>query len=304
MCDGIAHRGPDDWRMYVRGAVGLGNRRLSIIDLECGHQSISNEDETAWIVFIGEIYKFPELRQELAQQGHLFRTNTDTEVIVHLCDEHVQREPVTRYGQQTAHFHGALRHRVYTPQVRNSFGLVDPFRVYHDRNGQGTGWESLDRIFYLDHTTYLPDDILAKVDIASMACSLETRPPFLDHRLMELAASLPVSAKMSDGQTKVLLRQIVADLLPHEILERPKVGFGLPMRQWMQSGELHDLSADLLHDQTFRQRALFSSAAVAEVFSQHQRGEQDYGHQLYQLLVFELWARAMLDQPVMGSVQL
>jgi len=216
----------------------------------------------------------------------------------------MERDPVTRYGQQTAYFHGALRQQIYTPQVRNSLGSVDPFRVYHDRNEQATGWESLDRIFYLDHTTYLPDDILAKVDIASMARSLETRPPFLDHRLVELAASLPVSAKVSNGQTKVLLRQIVADLLPYEILERPKVGFGLPMRQWMHTGELHDLAADLLHDQTFRQRDLFSSAAVAEMFSQHQRGEQDYGHQLYQLLVFELWARAMLDQSVMRSVQL
>src|SRR5579884_264170 len=87
MCDVIAHRGPDDDGYYVKGAVGLGMRRLSIIDLSTGHQPISNEDETVWIVFNGEIYNFPELRDELRARGHAFRTNTDTEVIVHLYED-------------------------------------------------------------------------------------------------------------------------------------------------------------------------------------------------------------------------
>jgi asparagine synthase (glutamine-hydrolysing) len=85
MCDVMAHRGPDDEGYYTNGPVGLGMRRLSIIDLSTGHQPIANEDESVWIVFNGEIYNFPELRQEL--HGHVFRTNTDTEVIVHLYEE-------------------------------------------------------------------------------------------------------------------------------------------------------------------------------------------------------------------------
>src|SRR5215469_9081424 len=86
MCDVIAHRGPDDEGYYVRGAVGLGMRRLSIIDLSTGHQPISNEDGTIWIVFNGEIYNFQELRDELRARGHVFHTNTDTEAIVHLYE--------------------------------------------------------------------------------------------------------------------------------------------------------------------------------------------------------------------------
>ena len=88
MCEAIVHRGPDDEGIFVKAGVGLGMRRLSIIDLAGGHQPVFNEDKTIWIVFNGEIYNFPELRSQLQASGHLFSTHTDTEVIVHLYEEH------------------------------------------------------------------------------------------------------------------------------------------------------------------------------------------------------------------------
>src|SRR3984885_886831 len=87
MADTIEHRGPDDYGYYVSGPIGLGFRRLSIIDLNTGHQPLSNEDGTIWIVFNGEIYNYQELREYLVARGHLFKTQTDTEVIVHLYEE-------------------------------------------------------------------------------------------------------------------------------------------------------------------------------------------------------------------------
>src|SRR4030081_404694 len=87
MCDRIIHRGPDDEGIFVEDGVGLGMRRLSIIDLSGGHQPVFNEDRSAWIVFNGEIYNFPELRPGLEQRGHKFRTNSDTETIIHLYEE-------------------------------------------------------------------------------------------------------------------------------------------------------------------------------------------------------------------------
>lgn len=87
MADTISHRGPDDEGYYVSGPVGLGFRRLSIIDLQSGHQPLSNEDGTIWIVFNGEIYNYQELREFLLSKGHVFKTKTDTEVIVHLYEE-------------------------------------------------------------------------------------------------------------------------------------------------------------------------------------------------------------------------
>ena len=87
MCQTIAHRGPDDEGIYAHGPVGLGMRRLSIIDVSGGHQPIHNEDKSIWVVFNGEIYNFPELRHDLEARGHQFYTHTDTEVIVHLYEE-------------------------------------------------------------------------------------------------------------------------------------------------------------------------------------------------------------------------
>ena len=87
MLRAMAHRGPDDEGLYVNGHIGIGNRRLSIIDLPGGHQPISNEDETVWTVYNGEIYNYRQLRQELERKGHVFRTHSDTEVIVHLYEE-------------------------------------------------------------------------------------------------------------------------------------------------------------------------------------------------------------------------
>ena len=87
MCEAIVHRGPDDEGIFVKAGVGLGMRRLSIIDLAGGHQPVFNEDKTIWIVFNGEIYNFPELRGDLEKRGHRFSTHTDTEVIVHLYED-------------------------------------------------------------------------------------------------------------------------------------------------------------------------------------------------------------------------
>ena len=87
MCDSISHRGPDDEGYYIHGPIGLGHRRLSIIDLDSGKQPIANEDRTIWVVFNGEIYNYVELREFLISRGHSFSTNTDTEVIVHLYEE-------------------------------------------------------------------------------------------------------------------------------------------------------------------------------------------------------------------------
>src|SRR6267142_2410702 len=87
MTDALVHRGPDDEGFYLSGGIGLGHRRLSIIDLAAGHQPMSNEDGTIWVVFNGEIYNFPELRDFLISKGHTFKTQSDTEAIVHLYEE-------------------------------------------------------------------------------------------------------------------------------------------------------------------------------------------------------------------------
>ncbi|MEZ4867715.1 MAG: asparagine synthase (glutamine-hydrolyzing) [Caldilineaceae bacterium] len=607
MCDGIAHRGPDESGVYVKGVVGIGNRRLSIIDLAGGHQPICNEDETIWIVFNGEIYNFLELRELLVKKGHRFKTNSDTEAIVHLYEEYgvdclqhlngmfafaiwdeahqrlllardrlgkkpvvyaltkqaltfaseihallqdgtvprrldlealnlyltllyvpspwtmlkdVRKLPPGHYllweqGEITikrywdvkfnphpnyseaeaiaeirALLEDSVRRRLisdvplgaflsggldsstivalmtkitgqpvrtfsigfdddvygelpYAREVAQRFGtehhemLVQPkmveilprlVRHYGEPFGDGSavptyyvsqlasqsvkvvlsgdggdevfggypwyvnasrhgdlarsylldgfravgtawqqrqlrpmlgavkgtaiglgvalrGWQDeaqsferlitffgtaqrerlyteetksallagqspsalirtvftrqngghfLNRMFYTDHHMYLPDDILVKVDIASMANSLEVRSPFLDYRLIELSASLPPAMKVQGSSTKRILRKVVADLVPESILTRPKVGFGIPVDRWMRD-ELYPMAYDLLQDQTARGRGLFEPYVIEKMLTQHKAGYANYGYQLWLLLFFEVWHRECLD---------
>jgi asparagine synthase (glutamine-hydrolysing) len=152
----------------------------------------------------------------------------------------------------------------------------------------------LNQMFYVDHHLYLPDDILVKVDIASMANSLEVRSPFLDYRLIELSASLPSEMKVDGTSTKRILRQAVADLLPDSVLNRPKVGFGLPIRRWMQQ-DLYPMACDLLQDNLAHSRELFNLDTVQGMLKQHKAGSADFGYQLWLLLFFELWCREVLE---------
>lgn len=607
MCASMAHRGPDDEGVYVRGPVGLGMRRLSIIDLAGGHQPISNEDGTIWIVFNGEIYNFQELRAELEGRGHRFATNSDTEAIVHLYEE-MGEACVTRLngmfafaiwdtrhqrlvlardrlGQKPLHYaltndsllfaselrsileeptferrvnllalhqylklwyvpnpltmfegikklppahvlvyengqerlerywdldyahklslsdgewaeqvlailEDAVRIRLisdvplgaflsggidsslivalmskysnqpvktfsigfddddynelpYARQVAQylntehedaivrpdaadvlpkliwhygepfgdescipsyyvsqltrqhvtvalsgdggdeSFGgypriphhlafspanalrgllvgevkdvlksqspltsalnptrwrdfwqelsyrtkeIMDPMDRYtHNwivwKNGarqpfttmaqaaiagqrvlspfetvwqRTQSWDPMDRLFYLDMMTYLPDDLQVKMDIASMATSLEVRAPFLDYRLVELAASMPVRLKMDQARTKILLRQIAEPMLPPEIGARGKMGFSMPIHRWL-AGDLKPMVEDLLLDTTARQRGFFQPNVVQNLISDHAAGTHDYSRNIWLMLGFELWARTFLD---------
>lgn len=157
------------------------------------------------------------------------------------------------------------------------------------------GWEPLDRLFYLDLLTYLPDDLQVKIDIASMAASLEVRAPFLDYRLVELAASMPPELKIREGRTKVLLRQIVKPLLPSAILERGKMGFSMPIGRWLAK-ELRPLMEDLLLNASYGKHGFFQPEVVQAMVQAHTSGRQDYSRHLWLLLNFELWHQTFLGK--------
>ena len=145
----------------------------------------------------------------------------------------------------------------------------------------------------LDVRTYLPDDILVKVDIASMAHALEVRSPFIDHQVMELAAAIPIEHKLRGLSAKVVLRQAVRDLLPERIRHRGKQGFALPIDRWMRE-DLAEMARDTLLDATARQRGIFRPRAVEQLIERHARGESR-GLQLWNLLMLETWFRTFMD---------
>jgi len=198
-----------------------------------------------------------------------------------------------RYLGLIAHFPWEDRRRLYTPEfLKHIAGDLVAGR-FEQILRESTGGDPTTRIMDLDVRTYLPDDILVKVDIASMAHALEVRSPFIDHQVMELAAAIPIEHKLRGLSAKVVLRQAVRDLLPERIRHRGKQGFALPIDRWMRE-DLAEMARDTLLDATARQRGIFRPRAVEQLIERHARGESR-GLQLWNLLMLETWFRTFMD---------
>jgi asparagine synthase (glutamine-hydrolysing) len=167
-------------------------------------------------------------------------------------------------------------------------GTVDP--VGFDLNA-APGAAGAIRMMYCDAVSYLPDDILAKVDRASMAVALETRVPFLDHRVAELAARVPLDLKLRDGRGKYLVRKLLYGLVPRELIDRPKAGFAVPVGEWIK-GPLRPWAEDLLDPGLIRSQGWFDPAIVRSRWREHLSGQRDSTPALWAILMFQSWLAA------------
>jgi asparagine synthase (glutamine-hydrolysing) len=146
----------------------------------------------------------------------------------------------------------------------------------------------IEQMQFLDMNFYMAEDILTKVDRASMAVSLEVRAPFLDPRVAEFAASLPPEYKLNGNKGKYILKKAVADLLPKTILQRPKKGFGIPIAEWLKN-RLNPLMHDLLGIDRLKNQGLFNADFVQKLIKEHEQNIASHHKQLWTLLVFQLW---------------
>lgn len=202
-------------------------------------------------------------------------------------------DEATRYLRFICHFSAEEKRALYTPALRERFAEDATALAFASRLGASGGRDVVSRLQDLDSQTYLPDDIFAKVDIASMTHALEARAPFADHRVVELGAALPGGYKLRRGRGKHILKKAFADLVPAAIVERRKKGFALPTGRWL-AGRLHGFARDLLLAPSARSRGLFDPAAVTSLLDRHRAGE-DHGERIWNLIVLETWYRELVD---------
>ena len=209
--------------------------------------------------------------------------------------QHLALDGSRRYLDASTLFRAEEMTRLLQDDALERLAACDPWaESLSYLNGSGRDWLSAAQ--YCDLNSYLPLDILTKVDRMTMAHSIEARPPLLDHHLVEFAATIPADLRLRDGTTKYLFKQAMRGIVPDEIIDRPKHGFAVPLAEWLR-GELSGFARDLLISDRCRRRGLFNVPYLEQLLRLNERG-RDVGLQLWTLLSFELWCQRFLDAPL------
>lgn len=197
-----------------------------------------------------------------------------------------------RFQLQSTIFKPEEKQAAYTPQFKAELAGV-PFR-HVGENAWDTGMDPVDWMMRHDQQFYLPDCLMVKTDIASMAHGLEVRCPLLDHTLVEFAATIPSGLKQHGGEGKRIFKDTVRDLVPAAVLSKRKTGFGIPLARWLRE-DLSELVRGTLLDERARARGLFAPAFVARLVEDHRTGRRDWSARIWALLFLELWFREFID---------
>ena len=207
----------------------------------------------------------------------------------------VALDPIDRYLDSMSIFTGLNKDRLYNGEMRG-YLLADNLvqKQFQEYAAKIESSDETDKLLYIDSKTYLPGDILTKVDRMSMAVSLEARVPLLDHKLIEFVSRVPSSLKLAGFETKYLLKRAVADIVPEEILRRPKQGFGVPIQEWINQ-QLKARIRDTLNSSVSRQRGYINPDYIQVLLEEHERGRRDHSMALWSLFMFELWHRQYVD---------
>jgi len=201
---------------------------------------------------------------------------------------------VERYLRWVSVFDTGAKQDLYSANFLHETQSIRAADILSPWFARANGAGIVDAALLADINTYLPNDLLVKVDIATMAVSLEARSPFLDHHLIEFAASLPEKFKLRGMTTKYLLKRMLRKLLPAENLDRRKMGFGVPIGHWFR-GKLQPFLRETILSEKALKRGLFRPEAVRQLVDLHTRGEQDNSHRLWTLLMLELWFKRFID---------
>lgn len=185
-------------------------------------------------------------------------------------------------------FDNYYKSKIYSKDIKQIIDSKKAREFYESKLNKSFSKDTFSKILFVDLTSYLPDDLLIKVDIASMANSLEVRSPFLDHKFVEFAASIPNSLKLCNGQTKYVLRKAFESLIPTQILERKKMGFSIPIDKWFRH-DLHEFSREILLSTDGEINRYFNQKFLAYMLDAHGSGARNYGTKLWLILNFVIW---------------
>jgi asparagine synthase (glutamine-hydrolysing) len=199
-----------------------------------------------------------------------------------------------RYFLWLSTFDDAAKQKLYGNELRSVRSNSDPIKYLAPYVNYNTGTGVVDASLLADFMHYLPNDLLVKVDIASMANSLEARSPFLDHKVIEFAATLPEHIKQKGRDTKSLLKKVASRLVPKDVIYRQKMGFAVPLKRWLQH-EMHDFTREVLLSAEATNRHLFSPSEVERIILDHQNGSKDNSWKIWTLLMLELWFQRFID---------
>lgn len=198
------------------------------------------------------------------------------------------------YYLHITHFNELYQAQLYTPAFRQHLGDLATVDLLYDKYQQSDARHFLDATLDVDFSLYLPDTLMTKMDIASMIHSLEVRAPMLDHQFMEFTARIPPELKLKDGTIgKYIFKKAVEPYLPHEVIYRPKMGFGVPLDHWFRN-ELKELAYDTLLSQRAADRGYFRPAYIESLLDRHQQGES-WQYLIWNLLILEFWHLMFID---------
>ncbi len=213
---------------------------------------------------------------------------------IHRVGRLLAMSPKERYALRMCAFGAARQRNLVTAEFAAAAGSYLPEAFILDAWSESRAANIIDLMLDTDTRTYLPGDLLAKMDIATMAYSVEARSPFLDQRLLEFAASLPARHKLSGGNGKLILKNALRGILPDPVLDRTKMGFGVPIIHWFRD-ELRSLPVDILLDSRALDRGYFRRDEVERLIIEHQSGRADNSSQLWTLLQLEYWHREVVE---------
>jgi len=244
-------------------------------------------------------YRLPRIARAVPAKtlGPLVPNGLSEESLVKRLAAFFRFEPASRsdlYCRWLLFFDRQQRRGLFTEEFMNSVVDGDTDDLIAELMAASDGKDTTETAVHADILSYLPNDLLVKMDRTTMAHSLEGRSPFLDHEFMEYVAALPADIKLKRLTRKWILKRAVSDFLPREVLHRPKRGFGIPVGDWLRN-DLKDLMCDTLTSRRSRQRGIFKPRKIDEMIEQHLNRQRNWQFQLWNLLVLELWHGILID---------